>query len=33
MASKQAIVIGEMGASEEPAITTSAEPSRISSTA
>jgi hypothetical protein len=33
IASKQASVIGEMGASVAPATTTSAEPSAISSTA
>nr|BFE73892.1 hypothetical protein GCM10020092_071930 [Actinoplanes digitatis] len=33
IASKQAMVIGEIGASEEPAIMTSTAPSRISSTA
>lgn len=33
IASKQAMVIGEIGASEEPAIITSTEPSRSRSTA
>lgn len=33
IASKHAIVIGEIGASDEPVIMTSAEPSRSSSTA